>query len=164
MSQNNIRMSGNHPRTDRLFEIGSAYRQAKVLLSAIELGVFSQLAAGPLNVSDLADRVQVHGRAARDFFDALVALGLLTRDNTGQYRNTEESDRYLDRGKPTYLGANLAQLSFSAGMLTMLTFIPIFLQSGLGQASGSAGLMMMPFVIPLFVMPQIVSRHLAHRL
>jgi EmrB/QacA subfamily drug resistance transporter len=66
--------------------------------------------------------------------------------------------------KPTYLGANLAQLSFSAGMLTMLTFIPIFLQNGLGQASGSAGLMMLPFVIPLFVMPQIVSRHLAHRL
>ena len=66
--------------------------------------------------------------------------------------------------KPTYLGANLAQLSFSAGMLTMLTFIPIFLQSGLGQGSGSAGLMMLPFVVPLFIVPQLVSRHLAHRL
>jgi hypothetical protein len=66
--------------------------------------------------------------------------------------------------KPTYLGANLAQLSFSAGMLTMLTFIPIFLQNGLGQGSGSAGLMMLPFVVPLFIVPQLVSRHLAHRL
>ena len=102
-------MTGKNPRTDRLFEIGSAYRQAKVLLSAVELGVFSELANGPLEASDLANRVQVHGRAARDFFDALVAMGLLTRDDTGQYRNTEESDRYLDQAKPTYLGASFDQ-------------------------------------------------------
>jgi hypothetical protein len=102
-------MTGKNPRTDRLFEIGSAYRQAKVLLSAVELGVFSELANGPLDATDLANRVQVHGRAARDFFDALVAMGLLTRDDTGQYRNTEESDRYLDQAKPTYLGASFDQ-------------------------------------------------------
>jgi predicted MFS family arabinose efflux permease len=66
--------------------------------------------------------------------------------------------------KPTYLGANLAQLSFSAGMLTMLTFIPIFLQNGLGNSSAVAGLMMLPMVIPLFIVPRIVSGHLAYRL
>ena len=66
--------------------------------------------------------------------------------------------------KPTYLGASLAQFSFSAGMLTMLTFVPIFLQSGLSHASGVAGLMMLPMVVPLFIVPRIVSRHLAHRL
>jgi len=49
-------MTGKNPRTDRLFEIGSAYRQAKVLLSAVELGVFSELANGPLEASDLANR------------------------------------------------------------------------------------------------------------
>jgi EmrB/QacA subfamily drug resistance transporter len=65
--------------------------------------------------------------------------------------------------KPTYIGANLAQFSFSAGMLTMLTFIPIFLQSGLGHASASAGLMMLPTVIPMFVVPRIVTHYLAHR-
>jgi EmrB/QacA subfamily drug resistance transporter len=66
--------------------------------------------------------------------------------------------------KPTYLGANLAQLSFSAGMLTMLTFIPIFLQNGLGNSSAVAGLMMLPMVIPLFIVPRIVASQLAHRL
>ena len=65
--------------------------------------------------------------------------------------------------KPTYIGANLAQFSFSAGMLTMLTFIPIFLQSGLGHASASAGLMMLPTVVPMFVVPRIVTHFLAHR-
>jgi hypothetical protein len=102
-------MTGKHPHTDRLFEIGSAYRQAKVLLSAVELGVFSELAEGPLEARDLANRVQVHSRAARDFFDALVAMGLLTRDDNGRYRNTEESDQYLDHAKPTYLGASFDQ-------------------------------------------------------
>ena len=67
-------------------------------------------------------------------------------------------------GKPTFLGANLAQLSFAAGMLTMLTFIPIYLQSGLGHPSAGAGLMMLPMVFPLFIVPRIVARHFAHRL
>lgn len=65
--------------------------------------------------------------------------------------------------KSTYLGANLAQLSFSAGLLTMLTFIPIFLQNGLGRPSAIAGLMMLPMVIPLFIVPRIVASHLAYR-
>jgi hypothetical protein len=102
-------MTSEHPYANRLLEIGSAYRQAKVLLSAVELGVFSELATGPLDASDLANRVQVHSRAARDFFDALVAVGLLRRDDKGRYRNTEESDRYLDRAKPTYLGPSFDQ-------------------------------------------------------
>src|SRR3954465_2409809 len=97
------------PSTNRLFEIGSAYRQAKVLLSAVELGVFSVLATTSLDAAGLADRIKVHERAARDFFDALVALGLLTRDANGRYGNTEESDRYLDKAKPTYLGASFDQ-------------------------------------------------------
>jgi hypothetical protein len=102
-------MTGEHPRADRLFEIGSAYRQAKVLLSAVELGVFSVLATGPLDATDLANRVQVHSRAARDFFDALVAMGLLKRDGEGRYCNTGESDHYFDQAKPTYLGASFDQ-------------------------------------------------------
>jgi hypothetical protein len=102
-------MTSEHPPANRLLQIGSAYRQAKVLLSAVELDVFSALATGPLDASELANRVQVHRRAARDFFDALVAMSLLTRDEKGRYRNTEESDHYLDRAKPTYLGASFDQ-------------------------------------------------------
>lgn len=52
----------------------------------------------------------------------------------------------------------------AAGMLTMLTFVPIFQQSDLGHAPAAAGLMMLPMVLPLFIVPRVVSRHLAHRL
>ena len=73
-------MTGEHHRAARLFEIGTAYRQAKVLLSAVQLGVFSALANGPRDATALAKEIQVHSRPARDFFDALVAMSLLTRD------------------------------------------------------------------------------------
>jgi hypothetical protein len=102
-------MTCAQPHANRLLEIGSAYRNAKVLLSAVELGLFSVLATGPLGAADLADRINVNKRAARDFFDALVAMDLLTRDAEGHYRNTDESDRYLDAAKPTYLGASFDQ-------------------------------------------------------
>jgi hypothetical protein len=38
-----------------------------------------------------------------DFFDALVALHLLERED-GKYRNTPETDLYLDQAKATYIG------------------------------------------------------------
>ena len=65
---------------------------------------------------------------------------------------------------PTFLGASFAQLAFAAGLMTMLTFLPLYFQSGLRHAPASAGLMMMPLVVPLFIMPFIVSRLLAHRM
>src|SRR6266513_5297245 len=89
---------------DRLLSIGSGYRRAKALLSAIELGLFTVLAEQPHTAEDLRRRLGLHTRAARDFFDALVALGLLDRSTDGRYANTAEADLYLNRRKPTYLG------------------------------------------------------------
>ncbi len=50
-------------------------------------------------------------RGACDFFDALVALGLLERDPAGRYANTPETGIYLDRSKPTYMGGELDYLN-----------------------------------------------------
>jgi EmrB/QacA subfamily drug resistance transporter len=96
-----------------------------------------------------------------ELLGALVLFGLFIIAERQQARPMLDLSYFR---KPTYLGANLAQLSFSAGMLTMLTFIPIFLQNGLGNSSAVAGLMMLPMVIPLFIVPRIVSAHLAYRL
>jgi EmrB/QacA subfamily drug resistance transporter len=66
--------------------------------------------------------------------------------------------------RPTYLGANVAQFAFAAGLLTMLTFVPIYFQHALGLSPRSAGLAMLPMALPLFVVPRIVTTHLSHRL
>ncbi|WGS19516.1 MULTISPECIES: methyltransferase [unclassified Bradyrhizobium] len=96
---------------ERLFEIGSSYRRARVLLSAVELDLFSTLAVAPLDAAGLASRLGIAPRGARDFFDTLVALHLLTRDAEGRYHNAPDCDRYLDRAKSTYLGGSFEQYS-----------------------------------------------------
>src|SRR6266496_4057659 len=93
-----------------ILEIGFAFRKSKALLSAIELGLFSALAEGPQSAETLTRRLGLHGRGARDFFDALVALELLHRDDGGRYANTPDCSFYLDPHKPTYIGGLLEYL------------------------------------------------------
>src|SRR5215211_4212714 len=59
----------------RILELGVGFWGSKTLLSAVELEVFSKLAKGPLDGETLRARLGLHPRGARDFFDALVALG-----------------------------------------------------------------------------------------
>jgi EmrB/QacA subfamily drug resistance transporter len=66
--------------------------------------------------------------------------------------------------RPTYLGANVAQFAFAAGLLTMLTFTPIYFQHALGLSPRAAGLLMLPMALPLFIVPRIVTAQLSHRL
>ncbi len=91
---------------DAILELGFAFWGSKTLLSAIELGVFSALADGGLDGDSLRDRLGLHERSATDFFDALVALGMLERAD-GQYSNTPAADLFLDRAKPSYVGGML---------------------------------------------------------
>jgi len=92
---------------DRILKIGHSFRAAKTLLSAVELGVFTALADGPLDLQTASKRAGIHERGARDFFDALVALSMLDRDATGCYANMPDTDLYLDRRKPSYVGGEL---------------------------------------------------------
>ena len=91
---------------ERILQTGLAFWASKTLLSAIELGVFTELAHGPQTLEALRDRLGLHERSARDFFDALVALGFLARD-AGQYRNSPDTDLFLDKSKPSYVGGIL---------------------------------------------------------
>jgi hypothetical protein len=93
--------------SDRILTLGRAFMASKALLSAAELDVFTVLAAGPLDLDALRSSIGLAERGARDFFDALVALGLLERDQTGRYRNAPDADHYLDRNKPSYMGGEL---------------------------------------------------------
>jgi hypothetical protein len=100
---------GNGPPVspEPILELGTAYWASKTLLSAVSLGLFTVLAAdGPLDEEQLRSRLEIHPRSARDFFDALVALGMLERDGES-YGNTPETDLFLDRAKPTYMGGLL---------------------------------------------------------
>jgi hypothetical protein len=94
-------------------QLGSAFWGSKTLLSAVELGLFGALAAGPMSAEQLSRRLGVHPRGARDFFDALVALGVLDRDDSAEptYRNTLEAKLFLDPNEPGYVGGLLEMLN-----------------------------------------------------
>src|SRR5439155_16172098 len=58
-----------------------------------------------LSTEELSARVGIHSRGARDFFDALFSIGLLSRDKDNRYSNTVDSDYFLDASKPeSYIG------------------------------------------------------------
>lgn len=91
---------------EKILQTGFAFWPSKVLLSAIEIGVFTELARGPEPREVLAGRLGLHPRSAADFLDTLVALGFLTRDGA-VYGNTPETELFLDRKKPSYVGGIL---------------------------------------------------------
>ena len=93
---------------DSIMQLGFAFWGSKTLLSAVELRLFGTLSeAGPLNVEELREQLGLHPRSARDFFDALVALGMLERDDDGRYSNTPATDLFLDPAKLSYIGGVL---------------------------------------------------------
>jgi hypothetical protein len=98
------------PSLDGIMQLGLGFWGSKTLLSAIELDVFTELGKGPKNAEALRKALGLHERSARDFFDALVALGMLAREGDGpgaMYANTPDAAFFLDRSKPTYAGGML---------------------------------------------------------
>lgn len=91
---------------ERILQTGLGFWASKTLLSAVEIGLFTELVAGPLTADAIGQRLDLHSRARRDFLDALVSLGFLKRID-GEYHNTPETALFLDRNKPTYAGGML---------------------------------------------------------
>ena len=128
-------MTANHAETalDRrtddqrreIVNLGLGYWGSRVLMTAIELGVFATLAAGCADLESLEKTFGLHPRAARDFLDALVALKLLER-NGNVYRTAEATNRFLDPAKPGYTGsaleiANARLFGLTAAMTSLVT-------------------------------------------
>ncbi len=87
-------------------QVGTGFWASKTLLSAIELELFTELAKHPGNLQTVRQRLGLAERGTQDFLDALVALGFVEREN-GTYRNTAETDLFLDKAKPSYIGGVL---------------------------------------------------------
>ena len=91
---------------ERILQTGLGFWASKTLLSAIEMSLFTELSHGAEPFEALSGRLGLHPRSARDFLDALVALGFLNRSGN-HYANTPETDLFLDRMKPSYVGGIL---------------------------------------------------------
>ena len=91
-----------------------AFWSSKVLLTAVEFGLFTRLGDRRLTGEELGRELELHPRAIADFFDALVATGFLERDGSGapaRYYNNATGRLYLDRTSPRYVGGILEMLN-----------------------------------------------------
>ena len=95
-----------HSTPESILEVGLGFWPSKVLLSAVEMELFTDLAKGPQSLESIQGRHGLHPRSGRDFLDALVALGFLLRAG-GEYSNTPATDTFLDKHKPSYIGGVL---------------------------------------------------------
>jgi len=104
----------SQPDVAPILQTAFAFWSSKVLLTAVELGVFTRLGSRGLTAEALGAELGLHPRGTHDFFDALLAMGFLDRDGDGPgtvYRNTAAGALYLDRTSPRYVGGMLEMLN-----------------------------------------------------
>jgi hypothetical protein len=92
----------------KLLELATAYQRSKILFEMIRLDLATLLARGPRSLEDIGSSVGVDPLAAERFLDACVALGLLVREEDS-FRNAPDSQRFLVRGTPAFLGDALTR-------------------------------------------------------
>jgi len=108
--------------------------ESKVLLTAVEFGVFTKLSDRRISGVELGAELQLHPRAISDFFDALVAMKFLGRDGEGaeaKYFNLPEGSLFLDEKSPRYIGGILIMLN--ARLFKFWNDLPEALRTGRPQ-------------------------------
>ena len=97
-----------------ILQTAFSFWSSKVLLTAVEFGVFTKLSQRRLTGAELGAELKLHPRAIADFFDALVAMKFLNREGDGpesKYFNTPEGALFLDQNSPRYVGGILVMLN-----------------------------------------------------
>ncbi|MGP4026359.1 methyltransferase [Actinomadura sp. 3N407] len=86
-----------------ILQLANAFCDAKAVLTAVELGLFTTLHDKPAGQEEIRGALGLHGRGLADWLDLLVELDLLTKKD-GRYHNRPGADRYLVRGQESYIG------------------------------------------------------------
>ncbi len=91
------------PSPALFFDTISAYQKTEALRAAIELDLFSQVAAGRQTATELATACKADPRGIRILADYLAILGFLSKQND-RYALTIDAQVFLNRKSPAYLG------------------------------------------------------------
>ena len=107
----------NQPSPAGIMQIGTGFWASKILLSAIKFQLFSKLAEQK-KMSGKAIKMFLNlnctDRHVYDFLDALTVFGFLNREGlleTAIYSNSPDTDTFLDKNKPSYIGGILEMMN-----------------------------------------------------
>ena len=95
---------------EHIMQISMGFWASKTVLTAIQFNLFTLLADGKLSGTAIQQKLGLHKRSLYDFLDTLVSLGFLQREGiyeTSEYSNTTDTDFFLDKNKPAYIGGIL---------------------------------------------------------
>ncbi len=96
----------NAPTPDLFFEAATAYVRTEALRTAVELDLFTAVAAGGHTAAELAQRCSASEKGMRVLCDYLVVVGFLRKDGA-RYMLTADTAMFLDRSSPAYMGGVL---------------------------------------------------------
>ena len=117
-----------------ILQTAFGFWSSKVLLTAVEMGVFTALGDRHLSGAELGRQLGLHARGICDFLDALVAMKFLDRQGLGLdalYANTPAGAMYLDAKSPRYVGGILVMLN--ARLFKFWNDLPDALRTGQPQ-------------------------------
>lgn len=107
----------NTPSPSNIMQIGTGFWASKILLSAIKFQLFTQLAEKkkmPAKEIKTILNLKCTDRHLYDFLDALTVFGFLHREGlleTAVYSNTPDTETFLDKKKPSYIGGILEMMN-----------------------------------------------------
>jgi hypothetical protein len=107
----------NQPSSAVIMQIASGFWASKVLLSAVNFELFTKLADyKSMTTTQIKNGLGLKctDRNVFDFLDTLTGFGFLEREGileTAKYSNGTDTDVFLDKNKPTYMGGILEMMN-----------------------------------------------------
>ncbi len=99
-------MSAQGPSPALFFETISAYQRTEALRAAVELDLFTHIAAGQNTAEQIAIACKASPRGVRILADHLTIQGFLQKKDD-RYELTPDAAVFLNRKSPAYLGGVL---------------------------------------------------------
>ncbi len=109
--------TGNQPSPQSIMQIGTGFWASKIILAAVKFELFTILAENktmPATEIKESLKLKCTDRNVYDFLDALTAFSFLKREGileTAKYTNSMDTDFFLDKKKPSYIGGILEMLN-----------------------------------------------------
>ena len=103
-------MASENVSPNRIQDIMYGFWASKSLFAGVELGVFDELAKTPGGAEVLSVRLHTDPSALERLLNALTALGLLIKKKD-IFSLSPESEEYLVKSKPAYIGGQAEHLS-----------------------------------------------------
>lgn len=112
-----MKQQQNHPTPENIMKIGTGFWASKILLSAVKFQIFTTLAEKKaMSAIELKSHLGFKStdRNVFDYLDALTTFGFLKREGlleTAKYSNSADTDFFLDKKKPSYIGGILEMMN-----------------------------------------------------